>query len=71
MSLRQASKAFMDRPNNVWYRVVRGQMPWLWEAREEGEINHSPSPWTFMTANELKAVEELKCWYTAVSSDEY
>ncbi|KAJ6147506.1 hypothetical protein N7497_009488, partial [Penicillium chrysogenum] len=71
MSLRQASKAFMDLTNNVWYRIVRGQMPWLWEAWEEGEIKHSPSPWTSMTANEVKAVEELKCRYTAVLSDEY
>ncbi|KAJ9481777.1 hypothetical protein VN97_g11685 [Penicillium thymicola] len=71
MSLRQASKAFMDLTNNVWYRIVRGQMPWLWETWEEDEIKHSPSPWTFMTANEVKTVEELKCRYTAVLSDEY
>jgi hypothetical protein len=71
MSLRQASRAFMHLPNDVWYQIVRGQMPWLWEAWEAVEIKHSPSPWTSMTANEVKAVEELRTHYTTVLSDEY
>ncbi|KAJ0418957.1 hypothetical protein BJY00DRAFT_286899 [Aspergillus carlsbadensis] len=70
VSLRQASKAFMNLTNDVWYRIVRGQMPWLWEAWEGGEIRHSPSPWTAMTANEVKAAGQVRDRYTAVLSDE-
>ncbi|PLB36536.1 F-box protein [Aspergillus candidus] len=59
-NLRLASRAFQHLPNGLWYRLVREEMPWLWEAWPETECAHTPSRWTEMTANETK----LFCQYT-------
>jgi hypothetical protein len=69
--LRAASKAFTQLPNSVWYRLVREEMPWLWEAWDESEINHTPSPWTTMTANEVKFLNKTRKRYSKVLSDEH
>ena len=53
-NLRLASRAFQQLPNGLWYRLVREEMPWLWEAWPDTECAHTPSPWTEMTANETK-----------------
>ncbi|KAL4745036.1 hypothetical protein BDW72DRAFT_211818 [Aspergillus terricola var. indicus] len=68
--LRAVSKAFAQLPNSVWYRLIREEMPWLWEAWDESEIDHTPSPWTTMTANEVKFLNETRKRYYEVLSDE-
>ncbi|KAL4981699.1 hypothetical protein BDW68DRAFT_75775 [Aspergillus falconensis] len=70
MRLRAASKAFTQLPNSVWYRLVREEMPWLWEAWGDSEIDHTPSPWSTMTANEVKFLNKARKRYLKVLSDE-
>ncbi|KAL2816566.1 hypothetical protein BJX63DRAFT_420009 [Aspergillus granulosus] len=70
-SLRAASTAFTHLPNSVWYRLVREDMPWLWEAWDEGEIEHTPSFWTMMTANDVKYMEDVRKHYLEVLKDEH
>lgn len=41
-SLRAASRAFTHFPNSVGYRLIREEMPWLWEAWDEFECKHIP-----------------------------
>ncbi|KAI2714267.1 hypothetical protein CBS147354_7436 [Penicillium roqueforti] len=62
-SLTVASKAFTELPNTVWYRLVRREMPWLWEAWDESECIHSPSMWTNMQTAELKSMIRLRKFY--------
>ncbi|KAL4996659.1 hypothetical protein BDV10DRAFT_171576 [Aspergillus recurvatus] len=69
MRLRATAKAFKQLPNGVWYRLVREEMPWLWEAWDGSELNHTPSPWTMMTANEVKFLNETRKSYLQVLSD--
>lgn len=69
-SLRIASTAFTKLPSSVWYRLVRDEMPWLWEAWDEGEIEHTPSPWTMMTANEVKLLLEQRKHYSEILAKE-
>ncbi|BCS29628.1 F-box protein [Aspergillus puulaauensis] len=69
-SLRIASTAFTKLPNSVWYRLVRDEMPWLWEAWDEGEAEHTPSPWTMMTANEVKLLLEQRKHYSEILAKE-
>jgi hypothetical protein len=69
-NLRAASRAFTTLPNGVWYRLVRQDMPWLFEAWVE-EIQHTPSFWTTMTANEIKYVDNVRQRYFNVLQDEH
>ncbi|KAL3492121.1 hypothetical protein BJX62DRAFT_112669 [Aspergillus germanicus] len=68
-NLRAASSAFTTLPNGVWYRLVRQDMPWLFEAWGEG-IEHTPSFWTTMTANEIKYVDNVRQRFSNVLQDE-
>lgn len=70
-NLRIASKSFTKLPNSVWYRFVREEMPWLWEAWDEAESLHIPSPWTTVTANEVAFLNKTRKQYSRVLSDEY
>jgi hypothetical protein len=67
-NLRIASKAFTSLPNSVWRRLVREEMPWLWESSEEV---HVPSLWTAVTANDLKLFIEARKHYSAQLKDVY
>ncbi|KAL3443125.1 hypothetical protein BJX65DRAFT_209572 [Aspergillus insuetus] len=69
-NLRAASRAFTTLPNGVWYRLVRQDMPWLFEAWDE-EIQHTPSFWTTMTANEIGYVDRVRELYSNVLQDEH
>ncbi|CEL03816.1 hypothetical protein ASPCAL04959 [Aspergillus calidoustus] len=69
-NLRAASRAFTHLPNGVWYRLVRQDMPWLFEAWDE-EIQHTPSFWTTMTANEIKYVDNVRERYSTVLRNEH
>ncbi|RAK74662.1 F-box protein [Aspergillus fijiensis CBS 313.89] len=64
--LRAASRAFTHLPNGVWYRLVRDEMPWLWEAWDNSEIEHTPSWWTTVNANEVKFVNDTRNHYAKV-----
>ncbi|RAH68411.1 F-box protein [Aspergillus aculeatinus CBS 121060] len=64
--LRAASRAFTHLPNGVWYRLVRDEMPWLWEAWNDSEIEHTPSWWTMVNANEVKFVNDTRNHYAKV-----
>jgi hypothetical protein len=48
--LRLASRAFHDLPVFLWYRLLRREMPWLWEVYS----SHIPSFWTALSVAELK-----------------
>jgi hypothetical protein len=65
-SLSLASRAFTDLPNSVWYRLVRNEMPWLWEAWEESECMHAPLPWTKITTAEIKSMVKERSVYSQV-----
>lgn len=62
-SLSIASRAFTELPNSVWYRLVRREMPWLWEAWDESECIHNPSLWTNFTTAEIKSVIRARSTY--------
>ncbi|PYI32272.1 hypothetical protein BP00DRAFT_394798 [Aspergillus indologenus CBS 114.80] len=64
--LRAASRVFTHLPNGVWYRLVREEMPWLWEAWDDSEITHAPSWWTTLNANEVKFVNDARNHYAKV-----
>ncbi|KAL2831471.1 hypothetical protein BDW59DRAFT_169731 [Aspergillus cavernicola] len=70
-TLRISSRAFTHLPDSVWYRLVREEMPWLWEVLDESETPHIPSPWTTMTANEVRFQEETREQYSRQLRDEY
>lgn len=70
-NLRMASRAFTELPNGVWYRLLREEMPWLWEVWNGPESTHVPSPWTVMTANEVKVLYKQRKRYLSILGDEY
>lgn len=70
LRLRAVSKAFALLPNSVWHRLVREEMPWLWEAWDDSETDHTPSPWTTMTANEVKFLNQTRKRYHKVLRNE-
>lgn len=45
-------------------------MPWLWEAWDKGEIDHTPSPWTAMTGNAVELLDEHPEHYSQVLAEE-
>jgi hypothetical protein len=55
-SLRAASRTFTTLPNNVWYRLIREEMPWLWEAWDESECKHTPQIWTTVSTAQVKSI---------------
>jgi hypothetical protein len=55
-SLRAASRAFTHFPNSVWYRLIREEMPWLWEAWDEFERKHIPQIWTTVSTAQVKSI---------------
>ncbi|KAL5366256.1 hypothetical protein BJX96DRAFT_180566 [Aspergillus floccosus] len=67
-NLRLASKAFTTLPNSVWQRLVREEMPWLWEAWCDSEV-HIPSFWTTVTAYDLLFFRAERERYLAQVSD--
>ncbi|KAJ5371566.1 Major facilitator superfamily domain general substrate transporter [Penicillium concentricum] len=72
ISLGLTSRAFTQLPDSVWYGLVRKEMPWLWEAWEESECIHSPSPWTILTTDEVKCVVTARRDYArALIEDSY
>ncbi|KAI9836032.1 MAG: hypothetical protein M1819_001643 [Sarea resinae] len=49
--LRQTSRAFQQLPNSLWYRILRREMPWLWEIWSRD----TPSVWaTIRTAQKIQ-----------------
>ncbi|KAJ5521137.1 Major facilitator superfamily domain general substrate transporter [Penicillium fimorum] len=72
VSLSLTSKGFTQIPNSVWYRLVRKEMPWLWEAWDESECIHNPSPWTILTTADIKCVVTARSDYArALVDDSY
>ncbi|KAJ5817444.1 Major facilitator superfamily domain general substrate transporter [Penicillium robsamsonii] len=72
ISLGLTSRAFTQLPNCVWYGLVRKEMPWLWEAWEESECIHNPSPWTILTTADIKCVLTARSEYArALVDDSY
>ncbi|THC96316.1 hypothetical protein EYZ11_004221 [Aspergillus tanneri] len=69
--LRLASRAFEQLPVSIWYRLIRDEMPWLWEAWDEIECAHVPSIWTTVTANDVQLAVKKRQHYASVLSDEY
>jgi len=49
-ALRLASRAFHDLPISLWYKLLRREMPWLWEVYSA----HKPSFWTALEVLDLK-----------------
>lgn len=53
-NLRLASSSFRQLPNTLWYRLIREEMPWLWEAW----CDRSYPFWACTTMKELKTHDE-------------
>ncbi|KAE8356231.1 hypothetical protein BDV28DRAFT_127619 [Aspergillus coremiiformis] len=70
-NLRLASRAFQQLPICLWYRLIREEMPWLWEAWDESECDHIPSIWTAATANEIQTIAKIRKRYAKVLKQEY
>ncbi|KAA8642515.1 hypothetical protein EYZ11_011584 [Aspergillus tanneri] len=70
-NLRLASRTFEQLPVGLWYRLVRDEMPWLWEAWDETECAHVPSIWTTVTATDVQLFVKKRQHYASVLSDEY
>ncbi|KAJ5601075.1 hypothetical protein N7510_010609 [Penicillium lagena] len=68
-NLRLASRAFHQLPISLWHRLIREEMPWVWEAWDENENNHSLSLWTSITANEMQMLCKLRKHYFSVLGD--
>lgn len=68
-NLRIASKTFTRLPNSVWRRLVREEMPWLWESWSNSEQVHVPSSWTTVTASDLLYFKEVRERYSEYLSD--
>jgi hypothetical protein len=64
--LSMTCKTFADFPNNLWYSLVRKEMPWLWEAWDESECEHEPSLWTMLTTAEIKVTSKARDRYAMV-----
>lgn len=71
VSLRLASRVFRQLPVSLWYRLVREELPWLWEAWDENECDHTPSIWTTITANDIKDTLITRELYNEVLEEEY
>jgi len=50
-ALRLATPSFQHLPNSLWHRLVRSDMPWLWEAWSDLPYSF----WSCTTARELQA----------------
>lgn len=61
-----ASRTFTDLPNSVWYKLVRKEMPWLWEAWEESECTHTPLLWTKVSTAEVKFISNARNHYSRI-----
>ncbi|EKV06411.1 hypothetical protein PDIG_77780 [Penicillium digitatum PHI26] len=70
-SLCIASRAFTELPNSVWYRLVRRELPWLWEAWDESECIHSPSLWTSVTTKEIKSIIRARNTYAKALCEDF
>lgn len=70
-SLSIASKAFTELPNTVWYRLVRREMPWLWEAWDESECIHKPLLWTNVTTADIKSVIRARDIYARALCEDF
>ncbi|KAI9046062.1 F-box protein [Aspergillus affinis] len=69
-NLRLASRAYEQLPVGLWYRLIREEMPWLWEAWDETERGHRPSLWTSVTANGARLLNQRRQHYTRVLREE-
>ncbi|KAJ5125081.1 uncharacterized protein N7515_008906 [Penicillium bovifimosum] len=54
-NLSRASLAFANLPNSVWHKLVRKEMPWLWEAWEESECMHTTLLWSKVSTAEMRS----------------
>ncbi|THC96688.1 hypothetical protein EYZ11_003843 [Aspergillus tanneri] len=68
-NLRLASRAFEQLPVSLWYRLVRDEMPWLWEAWDETECIHVPSIWTSVTGTDVQMFFTRRQRYASALSD--
>lgn len=58
-SLRLASRAFRQLPQSSFYRLIRRELPYLWEAAQDIEGDPSPYFWRFYTSRDLsKYIED-------------
>ncbi|KAJ5807810.1 hypothetical protein N7474_009079, partial [Penicillium riverlandense] len=69
-NLRLASRAFHQLPISLWHRLIREEMPWLWEAWDESENSDALSLWTSITANEMQVLCKTRKHYFSVLEDE-
>jgi len=53
-NLRLASRAFRQLPISLWHRLLRQEMPWLWEMWSDDE----PYYWTTVSVAQLKAAQD-------------
>ncbi|KAJ5953084.1 Major facilitator superfamily domain general substrate transporter [Penicillium vulpinum] len=65
-----ASRAFTELPNSVWYRLVRKEMPWLWEVWEESECTHNSLPWTNLTTADIKSIVRSRSDYARILAED-
>ncbi|KAJ6057124.1 uncharacterized protein N7446_008023, partial [Penicillium canescens] len=70
-SLRAASRTFTHLPNSVWYRLIREEMPWLWEAWDESECKHIPQIWTTVSTAQVKSILKSRKRVSEVLSVDY
>ncbi|KAN0107848.1 hypothetical protein V8E51_007590 [Hyaloscypha variabilis] len=56
VALRLASRAFHELPISLWYKLLRREMPWLWEVYSD----HKPSFWTALEVLDLKREAKAK-----------
>lgn len=54
-NLRLSSRAFRQLPIFLWYRLLREEMPWLWEVYS----NDMPFPWATVTATAIKRFKHV------------
>ncbi|KAK1142973.1 hypothetical protein N8T08_007214 [Aspergillus melleus] len=69
-NLRLASRGYEQLPAGLWYRLVREEMPWLWEAWDETGRGHRPSPWTSITANGVHLLIQRRQHYARILREE-
>lgn len=56
-ALRLASRTFTDLPILLWKKLLKKEMPWLWEVWDHS----SPYKWTAVSFSEVRAEEERIC----------
>jgi hypothetical protein len=54
-NLRLASRAFRQLPISLWYRLLRQEMPWLWEVWSDEKTYF----WATLTARAIKAIPSV------------